>query len=128
MDGFVRPNRVFVMLVWVVCMEKLVGGKRLEACCRASFMGFDDALYLVWNSSSVRIDVVLGCWICCIVVMPYMYSLMRYFLEFACCSRVSNLNVGVLCQIVSIGILARGNSSRLVLTWILYSLSSTNMV
>jgi hypothetical protein len=42
------------------------------------------------------------------VAMLYMYSLVRYLLEFACCSRVTSLNVSVLCHIVSIGVLARG--------------------
>lgn len=41
-------------------------------------------LYLVLNSSGVRMALVSLCFICVIVVMPYVYSLSRYvwfFLE-----------------------------------------------
>jgi hypothetical protein len=55
----VGSSQLGVCYAGLGCMhEKLVGAKRLEACCRASFMGFDDALYFVWNFSSI--DLCLG--------------------------------------------------------------------
>ena len=54
-------------------------GNNIEACCRASLMVLGAVYIFVWNSFGVSMDFVLGFWICGRVVMPYMYSLSRYF-------------------------------------------------
>ena len=36
-------------------------------------------LYVDWNSFGVSMVLVSGFWICVSMVMPYMYSLLRYF-------------------------------------------------
>lgn len=66
-------------------------GNKISACFRASLINFGEVLYLFLNSSREMILFVFGFWICLRVVMPYIYNLLRYFLEFVLCSCVSRL-------------------------------------
>lgn len=55
------------------------GADIVNACWRTSLMVFGMCLYVDWNSCGVSIALVSKFWICVIVVMPYMWSLFRYF-------------------------------------------------
>ena len=66
--------------VWVVCVMGVGGmGNNVEACCMASLMDLGMYLYVFWNSFGVSMALMVWFWICVSVVMPYMYSLFRYF-------------------------------------------------
>ena len=55
------------------------GGNSVDACWRASLIVLGICLYVDWNSFGVSMALVSGFWICVSAVMPYMYSLSRYF-------------------------------------------------
>ena len=79
---------VIIQLVSVYCVSSgwfLWGvggggvGTNISACCSASLMNSGICLYMARNSYGVSMARVSLFWICVIVVMPYMYSLLRYF-------------------------------------------------
>ena len=49
----------------------------VSKCCSASLMVL--CLYMARNSSGVIMAIVSLFWICVVVVIPYMYSLSKYF-------------------------------------------------
>ena len=63
-----------------------VRGNRVLASWRASLIDFGEAWYLPCKSLGVRIVFVVGFQIWSMVVMPCMYNLLRYFMEFCFCS------------------------------------------
>ena len=55
------------------------GGNIIDACWRASLIVLGICVYLNLNSCGASMVPVTRFWICGSVVMPYMYSLSRYF-------------------------------------------------
>jgi hypothetical protein len=61
------------------CRVVAVGGNNICACCNVALMVLGEFLYVMRNSSGVRMVVLVLFRICVSVVMPYVYSLSRYF-------------------------------------------------
>lgn len=60
-------------------MDCGVWGNNICACWSAALMVLGEFLYIVRNSSGVRMAVLVLFRSCDSVVMPYVYSLSRYF-------------------------------------------------
>lgn len=111
-----------VVIVWVC------GGNNVLAWSRASLINFGAVLNFSLNSCGDRICWVIGFWICVMVVMSYIYSLLRYLMEFFFCSGDSEGYCGEVFHANSMGVCLIGNSFWVVFMWISYSLSSRNIV
>ena len=115
-----------------VWFELVVGGRGVGnsvfACCSAALMVLAICLYLSWNSSGVSMLMLSRFWSCVIVVIPYKYSLSRYFWVFALSMFGRLLYVGAFFHACSNGVVLMGNARFLVVTCISNSLSSRNSV
>ena len=66
-----------------VAIGWVVGGNRILACCKASLISFKaQALKLILNSCGDKIYWVIGFWIWVMMVILYMWSLLRYLVAF----------------------------------------------
>ena len=91
-------------------------------------MVLGEFLYVMQNSSGVRMAVLVLFWICGSVVMPYVYSLSRYFWD--CILEWSGrvVYVGLFLHAVSCGVFLTGKVLFLVVTCISYYLLSRKSV
>ena len=112
----------------VVRINGSVMGNIVVACCRASLMVLDVCLYVSWNSFGVIIAIVSLFWICISVVMPYVYSLLRYFWDFILEVSVRLVYIGLDSHVCSSGVFLRGKARFAVVTCISYSLLSRKRV
>ena len=90
----------------------------ITACC----------LYMARNSYVVSMARMSLFWICVIVVIPYMYSLLRYFWVFESTQFVRLAYVGLFFHVCSSGVVLMGNARFVVVTCISYSHSSRKNV
>ena len=96
----------------------------ISACWSASLVSLGICLYMAWNSYEVSMARVSLFWICVIVVIPYMYSLLRYFWVFESTQFVRLAYVGLFFHVCSSGVVLMGNVWFVVVTCISYSHSS----
>lgn len=87
--NFIPAMGCVIVVAWVgwlgICMGGCCGcvhGKRVLASWRASLISLGVCCYMCLNSSGVRMAVLVLFCICKRLVMPYMYGLFTYFLNF----------------------------------------------
>jgi hypothetical protein len=105
-----------------------VWGNSICACCSAALMVLGEFLYVMRNSYGVRVDVLFVFMICDSVVMPYVYSLSRYFWD--CILEWSERvwYMGLVLHVISNGVFLIGKVLFVVVTCISYSFLSKKSV
>ena len=96
-------------------------GNRSCAWCSAALIVLGACLYMVRNSSGVRMALMVVFWICSRVVIPYVYSLSRNFWDCILDSSVKLAYVGVDFHVSSSWVCLMGNVLFAVVMCISYS-------
>ena len=91
-------------------------GNNVLACCSVALMVLGICLYMSRNSSRVCMPIVFGFQSCAIVVMPYIYSLSKYFWAFILAIFGRLAYVGLFVHAYSSGVVLMGNARFALVT------------